>query len=159
MAKRKNKKPEAFYSYVEFAPIIRCLTDSDAGRLYKALYEFCFSDGAEPDFSDSERLDTLWVLMKAKLERDNYSWCVKSVVSSYKAYLRDFEPDKEHISPLPIGAWHDWKKRQLQQIYGAEKAFEIYPAVFKIQDVEDLPNVQTDYTRYQGYQMIPDDIN
>lgn len=123
MSKKGN--PPGFYSYEESFTAIQRLTDEEAGRLYKAKYCYWINN-QEPDFSDNERLETVWIFEKARLDTDRYSYYLNSVKNSYNVYKRD---NKEN--PLAIDSWFTWKKA----VYESEG---VHCRAFEIVDIADL---------------------
>ncbi|MBQ3374640.1 MAG: hypothetical protein IJG40_16060 [Oscillospiraceae bacterium] len=127
---RKNKEPPGFYSYRESMRQVMKLSDSDAGRLWKAKYEYWYN-GVIPDFSDCERLETMWDYEQEKLDRDRYSYYVTAVKNAYKTYLRDNKEEITGQPPLSIDVWFNWKVLMLQRENKRELPFEVV-------DVEDV---------------------
>lgn len=119
MAKNKKGNPPGFYSYEESFAAIQRMTDEEAGRLYKGKYLYWIK-GEEPDFSDNERLETVWIFDKARLDADKYAYYLQSVKNSYSAYKRD---NKEE--PLPIEDWFLWKRTRFERDGVSHVAFEI----------------------------------
>lgn len=56
------KKPKGFFTYFHLRPVIKKLTDAQAGRLYKALLDYGGA-GEITDFSDDVSVDMAYTLM------------------------------------------------------------------------------------------------
>lgn len=125
MAKSKNSSPPGFYSYGESYPIIQKLTDEEAGKLFKAKYDYWFND-REPTFESNPILETVWTFEKSKLDSDRYTYYLNSVRNSYNSYCRDHKDDA-----LSKDLWFSWKKRLLEQEGIKSKAFDVV-------NIEDL---------------------
>ena len=61
------KKPKGFFTYFHLRPVIKKLTDEQAGRLYKALLDYGGA-GEETDFSDDVSVDMAYTLMCGEID-------------------------------------------------------------------------------------------
>lgn len=131
MSKKPSGELQYFLSYAEERASLSVLTDAQAGRLYKAKYDYFF-DATEPDFSDDTALRVIWSLVGPKLEKNRKDAFVKSLQGAYRVYQRDFAPDEMHPEPLTIGQWLESRKRYFKQT-----GFPC-PTAFRVISPEDL---------------------
>ena len=61
------KKPKGFFTYFHLYGVIDKLSDTQAGRLYKALMRYG-DTGELTDFSDDLALDMAYTLMKGEID-------------------------------------------------------------------------------------------
>lgn len=63
------KKPKAFYCYLDDKKTINMLSDEQAGKLWKSLYDFS-DEGIVTDYDDDLSLKLLFSMMTSQIERD-----------------------------------------------------------------------------------------
>ena len=98
-------RPDYFRNYADSLEIIRGLSDEQAGKLFKAKYEYMI-DMTEPVFKDPT-LKIIWSYEKAKMDRDFKGMYVQRVTGLYGVYCRDADPNLR----LTIYDWVLWKKK------------------------------------------------
>ena len=61
------KTPKGFFTYFHHSTMLNHLTDSQAGRLYKALMNYG-SEGELPDFSDDKTCELAFIIFKEEVD-------------------------------------------------------------------------------------------
>lgn len=100
------KQPEYFRCYYESLEIIRNLTDEQAGKLYKAKYEY-METHVSPKFDDPS-LKIIWNYEKAKMDRDFKGLYISRVTGLYGSYCKRTPKDQQ----LSKYDWVMWQKNR-----------------------------------------------
>lgn len=87
MEKSRRKKKPGFISYHEFRGSVNALSDEEAGKLFKACFDYSM-EGLQPNDLPA-RASVLWPLIMARIDEDTDSYRQKSRDSQYAAYCRD----------------------------------------------------------------------
>ena len=77
-------KPKYFQIFNDNYKIVKMLTDNDAGKLFKAIFEYVNS-GSEPDFSANTSLYIVYTVITEQIKRD------------YEAYSKKCEQNRKNI--------------------------------------------------------------
>ena len=64
---QETKTPKGFFTYFHHAAVIRQLSDSDAGRVYKALLEYG-DTGELPDFGSCEGCALVFTMLRTEID-------------------------------------------------------------------------------------------
>jgi len=62
-----TKNPKGFFTYFHHAAVIRQRSDTNAGRVYKALLDYG-STGELPDFSDSDACAIVFTMLRTEID-------------------------------------------------------------------------------------------
>ena len=119
------KRPPGFYSYQESYEIIKALSDEQAGKLFKAKYEY-FMNMTFPTFDDPALL-IIWPYEKARLDAGLKNYYIQCVKGKYAAYVKYADS-----SVMDICSWVKWKK------YDSHYDKEYPDPVFALVEPEDF---------------------
>ena len=130
------KRPPGFYSYQESYEIIKALSDEQAGKLFKAKYDY-FMNLDSPAFDDPT-LSIIWNYEKARLDaglKGYYIQCVKGKYAAYVKYAKD--------GVMDICSWVKWMK------YDSPYEREYPDPIFALVEPEDfLPKSKNDESEF-----------
>ncbi len=130
------KRPPGFYCYQESYEIIKALTDEQAGKLFKAKYEY-FMNLTPPVFDDPT-LPIVWNYEKARLDAGLKSYYIQCVKGKYANYVKYADS-----SVMDICSWVKWKK------YDSPVDKEFPDPVFSLVEPEDfLPKGKNDESEF-----------
>lgn len=107
------KKRPGVVLYFDMAPAISKLTDSEKGVLLSAILNYG-ENGIFPNFSTNPRLDTTWIFIMQRMNKDNESYLERCEKSRYATYVR--EAEKKMRTPLTYEAWSEFSRDEQKNL-------------------------------------------
>ena len=102
MARATEEKKNSFIIYSDTGDIVEQLSDQEAGRLFKAVFQYVRSEHKTlPDFGDNRALEFTFIPIKNYLDRDKEKYEKKCEDNKKRGQLggRPKKASKENESP------------------------------------------------------------